>query len=126
MHEDTKVDANGEKKVGFRTTEDNKRFMALRLTEGFKYRRVRLYKEFVSVGGVAHNDIQCNFVAQLRFFMRLIFPPKDPTFGKPKEKLSGKFRGKKDDMVMAILICYLMVFKFLKHIEMFGEYLSGQ
>lgn len=126
MHEDTKTDANGEKKVGFRTDERNKRFMALQLTESFRLRRIRLYKEFVSVGGVAHTDIQCNMVAQLRFFMRLIFPPKDPTFGKPVEKLTGKFRGKKDDIVMAMMICHLMVWLFLKHIQEFGEYTSGQ
>ena len=126
MHEDTKLDVNGEKKVGFRTTEENKRFMALRLSEAFKHRRIRLYQEFVSVGGVDQKEMKINIISQLRFFMRLIFPAKDPTFGRAKERLSGKFRGKKDDMVMALLICYLMVFVFLREMRIHGDYLNGQ
>jgi len=126
MHEDTKLDVNGEKKVGFRTTEENKRFMALRTSEAFKHRRIRLYQQFVSIGGVAHNEIQKTFESELRFFYRFIFPAKDETFGRPKEKLSGKSRGKKDDMVLALLICHLMIFAFLREVRLYGKYLSGQ
>lgn len=132
MHEDSKRDCNGEKQVGFRTDYNNKRLMALQAAQSFSYRRIRLYEKFVTVGrgdddlGRSRKDIKIEFANQLKFFTRLIYPAKDPTFGVPKERLSGKFNGKKDDMVLAFLICHMMISTFLREVRANGEYLSGQ
>lgn len=125
MHEDSVKDQYGVPHPGFRTTAVSKRTMVIKMKDAMNKGQIRLYEQFVCAGlkpNEQHKDILENFFSQFRFFSRIIVPPKDPTINTPTEKFSGKFRGMKDDMMMAAMICLRTIEIYTKHIEMFRVY----